>query len=211
MSGSLNQSSQNNIVSSRTICTIELTALVAAKLTGDESTRNEVTELINQAYQLQSACAALSEKRKTETLTSLEERHVDLLMEHSELNKQFEALKNRQYEFDGEAGRVNGRARHAQVELETHRSSKKNWVEMLVLPAHRQEFAAKEQQLIDKLESVRNEQGELKGLIAAWQEDVSAMAYKLRCKLADVEVVWNKLQKMRGKAAGNDRATGLSL
>jgi hypothetical protein len=205
------QAIQDNRVSSRTICTIELTALVDANLTGDESTRNEATELINRAYQIQSDCAALAERLKTETLAELETRHVNLLVEHAELNKQFEALRNRKCEFDGEALRVNGRAHYVQVELETHRSSKKNWVEMLVLPAQRQAFAVKEQQLLEKLEAVRNEQRELNGLIAAWQEDISAMAYRLRCKLADIELVWNKLQKMRGKAAGNDRATGLSL
>jgi hypothetical protein len=206
------ESTRDNRISSKTPCNIDLTALVdASRNHPDPEVRQESTELINRCFQAQADVEAINERFKSESLTALEERHVALLMEHSELTKQLEALKTRKFEFDGEAQRVNGRAQHAMVELSTHRSSKKHWVEMLVSPAQRQAFAVKEQELVNRVESVRKENRELSDLIAEWHEDTEKIAYKIRVKLAEVEVCWIKLQKARGvDGATVDRGTGLS-
>jgi chromosome segregation ATPase len=204
------QVTQSNIAVFKTPCNIDLTALSGAKLNHpDPAIREQASNLINQAFSIQAEVDAMTERLKVETLSELEDRHVGLLLEKERLESELKTLGLRRYEFDNETARINGRLHKAQVDLDTHHSTKKQMNPMFTLPATKHAWQEKESGLIAAVEAVRQDQRELSGMIAEWNEEAASAAYRVRVKVAEIEVIYNRLEKVRGNPSGRDRATGL--
>jgi|HubBroStandDraft_1064217.scaffolds.fasta_scaffold189256_1 hypothetical protein len=205
------QSTRDNRVSTKTVCSIDLTTILEARrFHSDPDVKAEATEIVNAAYTLQQQAIALVERLKVETIADLENKWADALMLKSQLEDELKTANLRTYEFQAEAGRIGGRARQASIRLQEHLALKKTWVEALLSPKDRIAWESKLAELQAAVEASRKESAELQTLVNCHNEDLSVLANKVRSATAEAISLYSKIQRLKGSADSiPDRATGL--
>jgi hypothetical protein len=202
---------QDNRVSQKLVCTIDLTALQdAARFAADPEDRQEATDLINRAYQVQSEVMAASERRKVQTIADLESKHLAALLLKAELEKELAKLNRQSYEFQNESGRIAGRLQQVQHRLSDHMDLRKHWIDALLLPASRLEWEEKGIVLQEELDLCRKLTRDMQSQAVGLNNDLEAQANRIRTVTADALYLWNRLERLRGKPqVQHDRGTGL--
>ena len=211
MSSSIIQSTQDNRISSKTICSIDLSALIDAKLDGDPDTAREATEIVDAAYSVQQRADALTARRNTQSIADLENKHVEALMLKQQLEAELATLNLRTYEFQAESGRIAGRMQQATNRLTDHLAAKKRWVEALLLPKDRLAWEAKRTEFQATINEAVKDKGDLQLEVNAHNEELATLANRIRTATADALYLFAKIERLRGsKEPIMDRATGLA-
>jgi len=212
MAGSLTQSMQDNRVSQTLLCSIDLTALQdAARFAADPEDRQEATDLINRAYQVQSEVMAASERRKVQTIDELESKHVECLMLKQSLESELATLNLKSYEFQAESGRIAGRLAQSQNRLAEHLATRKKWIEALLLPATKVQWEDTLKELQSKVDSGRKETADLQMDLNGFNNDLATLANRIRTVTAEALYFWDRVERLRGKPqVQHDPGNGLA-
>ena len=211
MSGSIAHSTQDNRVSSKTICSINLSMIVDAKLHGDAETMREATEIINSAYSLQQQADELTQRLTVETIASLESRWADALILKEKLDDELRTENLKSYQFQNEAGRISGRLQQARNRLSEHLLTRKKWIAALTSPSTVQQWEAKKGQLEKTIKEIETENADLQIEVNEFNADLEKIAYKLRTTIAEEQHLYAKISRMKGSnEIQHDRATGLA-
>jgi len=212
MAESLTQVTQDNRVSQKLLCNIDLTILQdAARFAVDPEDKQQATDLINRAYTIQAEVMAASERRKVETIAELESKHVDALMLKQTLESELATLNLKSYEFQAESGRIAGRLAQSQNRLAEHLATRKKWIEALLLPATKVQWEETLKELQSNVDSGRKETADLQMCINAFNNDLATLANRIRTVTAEALYFWNRIERLRGKPqVHHDPGNGLA-
>lgn len=211
MAGSLMQTTVDHRVSSKTTCTIDLTALVAARNHSDPEVREQARAFIAGVYQLESNISGFTELRNAESLASMETRWADALIEKERLEGELRTLNLEGYTFQAENGRIQGRIEAARNRLSDHQLTKAKWHKALTSPKQVQEWQFKHDQLQATLEDAKLEMTTLQEQVNAFQHDQANLAYRIKVQTTEAIVLYARIERLKGsKEPIIDRATGLA-
>lgn len=195
------QSTEDNRISTKTVCSIELTTIIEAqRFHSDPDLRAEATKIVNAAYTLQQETIALAERLKVETIADLENKWAEELTLKSQLEDELKTANLKTYEFTAEAGRINGRAQQASFRLQEHLALKKTWVEALLSPKDRLAWESKLAELQGAVEASRKESADLQLMVNCHNEDLSVLANRIRVTTASAVYLFSKIQRLKGNA-----------
>jgi chromosome segregation ATPase len=152
---------------------------------------------------------ALTERLKFSKAGDLESYHQELLNSKEMFEKELTILRSKKWELDQEQGRVSGRIQAARSALGNHRSVKPN--PKLTKKSDLIQWEETERSLSAKVDAVQREQGDLNLMYGDHNHDVEVVGNKLRVAMAEIELTWNRLQRLRGSNEPiMDRTTGLA-
>jgi predicted nucleic acid-binding Zn-ribbon protein len=192
------QGIQDNRVSNKTTCNIDLTALVEASDHSDPEVREQSQLFINTAYQLQGDVSRLTERLKCETLADFESKWADALIEKERLEGELKTFNLEGYSFQAENGRIQGRIQLASNRLSDHQATKAKWHKALTSPKQVQEWQFKHDQLLATLDDAKRELTTLQGNVNAFQNDQAVLANKIRVATAQAIYLYNRIERLKG-------------
>jgi hypothetical protein len=195
------QSSRDNRISTKTVCSIDLTTISEAqRFHSDPEVKREATDLIDRAFTVRAEVESFAERLKVETIAELENKWADELTLKNQLEDELKTANLKTYEFTAEAGRINGRAQQASFRLQEHLAVKKTWVEALLSPKDRLAWESKLAELQASVEASRKESADLQLMVNCHNEDLSVLANRIRVSTASAVYLFNKIQRLKGNA-----------
>jgi hypothetical protein len=211
MAGSLTERTVDNRVNQRTIATVDLSLVSEAKLSKDESTRDEASELFNAVYSAIAQAEAFSERRKFETIAELENKHVAALLLKAELEKDVAKMNRDSWDLQNESGRVSGRLQQAQHRLSDHLELRAHWQPALLLPATKLQWEEKRISLQQTVDSTRIEQADMQLESNAMNNDLATLANRITTVTGEAITLYARIQRLKGsKEPIMDSGTGLA-
>jgi chromosome segregation ATPase len=203
------QSTQDHRVTKSMSCSIELTLIQEFSRSADAELAQECSDMINLSYSIQMQADALTERLKFSKAGSLDNYHAELLEQKESHERELSTLQSKKWELDQEQGRVSGHIQAARSALSNHRSAKPN--PKLTKKIDLIQWEETERSLLLKVDAAQREQSELNLMYADHNNDVNVVGNKLRVTMAEIELTWNRLQRLRGSTAVHcDPATGLA-
>lgn len=203
------QSTQNHVVSQNLTCSIDLTFIREFSRGADTELAQECSDMINLSYTVQMQADALTKRLKFAKAGSLERYHAELLEQKESHERELSKLQTKKWELDREQSRASGRMQQARTALSNHRSAKLS--PKLTKKSDLIRWEETERSLSAKVDEAQREQSDLNLMYADHNHDVETVGNMLRVTMAEIELAWNRLQRLRGSTEAHcDPATGLA-